>query len=332
LPEGLVGLLASPSHGLAIFSPVALVALLGLGRALDPATFALRTCYALAFAALVVVHAASGAYAPGYPNIATWHGGWTWGPRYLIEGMPLLAVLSWYGWPRMTRSRLGRPLAAVAAAAAIAINGAGFYLGWTSWFGTPDVDFCPGRLWSWRDNPTAALVWGLDPANECRPLHVGESRLDGTRTVFTFHEPAEWELLRRGWFKRNWPWEAHANGAEAEIEIPSSARGRLRAVVLELRPAYVPAAGQWVRVSVSGERGPRVRLSPSGTRIEVPIESGAGSHDGRDGRPWSVVLEFSAWTPRTWREILREHRLGSEWDVRQDAAILDRLELVQDPP
>lgn len=329
LPEGIAGLLVSPSHGLFLYSPVAALALLGLGRGADPATFALRACYALAFVALLVVHAASGSYAAGYPIVATWHGGWTWGPRYLLESVPLVTMLAWYGFGRIAARRSARILVGLAAACSIAVNAAPFYLGWTSWFASPDVDFCPSRLWSWRDNPVAALVWGLDPANACRPLRVTEPPFDPARTELTFREPGEWSWLTRGWHKRHWPWQAHAGGAEAEIEIPAAARATLSRIELRLRSALPAEVPQRVWVDLDGGGGRTLALGAEPTDVTVELPSGSRAPDEQ---PVRVRLRFAHWRARTWREIMREHRLGTEWDVRQDAVILDRLTLIHDPP
>lgn len=329
LPEGLAGLLVSPSHGLLLYSPVAALALLGLARAAEPRTFALRACYAAGFVALLVVHASSGSYAAGYPVLATWHGGWAWGPRYLLESGPLVAVLAWYGFRRIATRRSARVVVGCAAACSIAVNAAGFYLGWTSWFASPDVDFCPGRLWSVRDNPLAAMVWGLEPANACRPIRVREPRFDPARTELTFSELGDWEWLTRGWYRRHWPWQAYAGGAEAEIEIPAAARGTVARVGLTLRSALPADQPQRVWAEAEGGSGRTVVLTPAPTEVVLALPAAGPA---APGEPIRIRLRFARWRARTWREMLREHRLGTEWDVREDAAILDRLTLIHEPP
>ena len=49
-------------------------------------------------------------------------------------------------------------------------------------------------------------------------------------------------------------------------------------------------------------------------------------------RRFGGAPRFAWWRARTWREMLHEHQLGAEWDVRECAAITDRLLLVHEPP
>jgi len=172
-------------------------------------------------------------------------------------------------------------------------------------------------------------VWGLDPANACRPLRVTEPPFDPARTELTFREPGEWSWLTRGWHKRHWPWQAHAGGAEAEIEIPAAARATLSRIELRLRSALPAEVPQRVWVDLDGGGGRTLALGAEPTDVTVELPSGSRAPDEQ---PVRVRLRFAHWRARTWREIMREHRLGTEWDVRQDAVILDRLTLIHDPP
>jgi hypothetical protein len=81
--DALLHLLADPSKGLFVFSPVLLVGLFAIPRAR-------RALTTPAFGALVGTPLALIILYSGYPN---WHGGWTVGARYLVPAMPFLAML-----------------------------------------------------------------------------------------------------------------------------------------------------------------------------------------------------------------------------------------------
>jgi hypothetical protein len=81
--EAALGLLVSPFRGLLFFSPVLLVALAGIWLALRERRQRAATLVALAgFGAIFLFTASS----------AMWWGGFAVGPRYLVPGLPLLAV------------------------------------------------------------------------------------------------------------------------------------------------------------------------------------------------------------------------------------------------
>jgi hypothetical protein len=77
---GQLGLLLSPAKGLFVFTPVALVALLGLVRAFRRGERALAGTLGLAVLAHLVL---TGRW-------TEWHGGECWGPRMMTDALPLL--------------------------------------------------------------------------------------------------------------------------------------------------------------------------------------------------------------------------------------------------
>lgn len=82
-PMVLLHLLADPSRGLFVFSPVLIAGLAAIPRArkvLAPSQFW----------SLVAIPASIVLFYAGYPN---WHGGWTVGARYLVPALPFLAFL-----------------------------------------------------------------------------------------------------------------------------------------------------------------------------------------------------------------------------------------------
>jgi hypothetical protein len=93
--EGHLGLLVSPGKGLFFFTPVALMAVAGLVRALRYDSRALAaTCGAAVLAHWVFVG-----------RWLEWHGGESWGPRLLTDALPLLFLFLPEGYdlaPRLT--------------------------------------------------------------------------------------------------------------------------------------------------------------------------------------------------------------------------------------
>lgn len=142
--EGFAGLLVSPSRGLLVFSPIVLVAVAGARQAwFENWCGPLRWCV-LAIAAQFAL----------YGSYSVWWGGHTFGPRYMLDVLPLAVPLA-AAW--LTEKRL-RPVLATATAAAlvwsigIAATGAFCYPN-DRWNIDPnDVDRNHARLWSWSDN------------------------------------------------------------------------------------------------------------------------------------------------------------------------------------
>ena len=84
LLTGLAGILASPSRGLLVFSPVMIFALWGLVRVFRDSRFAALRPVGLAAVALCLVVA----------RWRGWWGGWCYGPRLLADAVTLLAFLA----------------------------------------------------------------------------------------------------------------------------------------------------------------------------------------------------------------------------------------------
>jgi hypothetical protein len=138
----LAGNLVSPARGLLVYSPVLALAALGWWR---------RRADPLADAVAAVV-AGHWLVISLFPH---WWGGWSYGPRFWTDVLPLLAFLL----PPALAGLRARPaaLAAVSALAAWSAfthaRGATDIAGF-AWNTTPtNVDTAPGRLWDWSDPP-----------------------------------------------------------------------------------------------------------------------------------------------------------------------------------
>jgi hypothetical protein len=156
-PEGFVGLLVSPNRGLLVYSPVVLVALMGIRRCL----VGWRSPHPWCMAGLAAQYLLYGTY-------AVWWGGHTYGPRYLLDVLPLAVPLAAVA---MARPEVG-PIAQTAAAAAlawsmvVAATGAFCYPN-ERWNVDPaDVDRHHSRLWDVSDNQIRRC-WtrGMSPQN-----------------------------------------------------------------------------------------------------------------------------------------------------------------------
>lgn len=138
--EGLTGLLLSPNRGLLVFTPLVIPGFVGCAVAMasprkHPALFA----FSWAAAFYLIFHA----------SFYTWAGGWTFGPRYTIEILPVLALAS-----TLTARWMGRRSVRLVVAALflwsllVQVNGAIMY---------------PASSWNARMSPDMeAAAWNFE--------------------------------------------------------------------------------------------------------------------------------------------------------------------------
>jgi hypothetical protein len=140
--QGIAGLLVSPNRGLFIFVPWTILAVGGAVLLVrrDPRGWMPW------LAAGALLHFLF------YAKLERWYGGYTFGPRYLIDLLPLLAY-----WlvPYFERSRGAAVNAVLALTVAFAVGvqvlGAYCYPN-GDWNAKPlSVDVAPQRVWDWRD-------------------------------------------------------------------------------------------------------------------------------------------------------------------------------------
>jgi hypothetical protein len=157
-PDAWAGLLVSPSRGLLVFSPVTLVALLGFPAAIRGGWRGpLLWC-----AAAIAAHYAL------FSCYAVWWGGHTFGPRDLVDVLPLSVPLAAAGLATVRLPPVGRAVAVLALAWSIAVAAIGaFCYPHDAWNSDPtDIDRDHARLWSWSDNQIRrAWQAGLSPQN-----------------------------------------------------------------------------------------------------------------------------------------------------------------------
>ena len=152
---GLAGLWISPNRGLLIFSPIAALAVGGLVKAWrDDWRSALRWS-AVAAAAQYLL----------YGSYAVWWGGHTFGPRYILDVLPLLAPLAAAAIGHRDLGRGARTAIGLALLWSVVVAGTGaFVFPNERWNLMPaDVDRHHERLWDWSDTQIVR-AWRSSPS------------------------------------------------------------------------------------------------------------------------------------------------------------------------
>ena len=154
---GYAGLLVSPNRGLFIFSPIVLFAATGLRQLLtanwrSPIVW----CTLAAFAQYTL-----------YASYVVWWAGHTYGPRYMLDVLPLLLPLAVAAATRL-HGKVSTALVIAALVWSTAVAGIGaFCHPQGRWNNEPsDVDRTHDRLWDWSDSQIAR-TWraGASPQN-----------------------------------------------------------------------------------------------------------------------------------------------------------------------
>ncbi len=176
---GVVGLLVGPSRGLIWYSPALLLAIGGVGWFWRHSRAVLAGCLALALVYVLL-----------YGKWYMWHGGYSWGPRFLVPALPFLALLIGPVWERIFvhgRNRLAQGFVLVLIALSIALQ----WLGMLAPFGlvqdylaqTVTPLFAPETFTQLRYSPLL-LQWQFLSAE---------------------HVPLAWWRVGEGWRDLGWP-------------------------------------------------------------------------------------------------------------------------------
>jgi hypothetical protein len=138
------GLLFSPSRGLLVFSPVVAFALAG-GAAVRRAGWGRDLPW---WASAAVAQYAA------YSLYSVWWGGHTFGPRYMLDVLPLLVPIAAAGMDVIMARTWLRAAGAAALIWSIGVAGLGaFVYPNDQWNSVPvEVDRHHDRLWEWRDS------------------------------------------------------------------------------------------------------------------------------------------------------------------------------------
>ena len=141
---GVLGLLVSANRGVLVFSPIVLVAAAGIwamrGRSAAASTLRWQGAAALALFAT-------------YASFSVWWAGYTYGPRYVLDVLPMVVPLAAAGTARLWHRWLFRAIAIPLLAWSIAVSAIGaFCYTAVMWNSDPDdVDLRHERIWDWHD-------------------------------------------------------------------------------------------------------------------------------------------------------------------------------------
>jgi hypothetical protein len=153
---GAAGLLVSPNRGLLVFSPIVIIALIGIIPSLRSLP---GHGLGWAFAGCLVLYV-------GYACYTVWWGGHSYGPRYLLDFVLWLTPAAAVALERRIRGPVLRGLCVALLAWSIVAAGTGAFCA-DDWNTRPsEVDRNHARLWDWRDLQVArAWQMGLSPQN-----------------------------------------------------------------------------------------------------------------------------------------------------------------------
>ncbi|MFN8644224.1 MAG: hypothetical protein U0802_22150 [Candidatus Binatia bacterium] len=137
--DALLGVLVSPSRGLLWYCPLALLALGALARGTRPPL-------------LRILALALPAYAAFFACARIWWGGFSYGPRFFTDVMPLVVLCALPVARRWWRHRGGRAVLVAGAAWCVVVQAVGVYCDDQDWNTFPvAVDRQTERLWAWSD-------------------------------------------------------------------------------------------------------------------------------------------------------------------------------------
>lgn len=169
---GLAGLLVSANRGLLVFTPIMLFGFIGavmVWRRPSPPWLRWMV-FALGWHLML------------YGMFDEWWAGYTFGPRYLTEMLPILTLLMVYGLVPYVRTPLAYAAVALVALYGVAVQGIGVYWDDDSWNREPvSLRQNPRRVWDWSDWQVARVAQRSFRGADMAPLLA---------TVFSEAQPA----------------------------------------------------------------------------------------------------------------------------------------------
>jgi len=274
--SGLLGILVSPSRGQLIFVPVTLFVAYLVARYRRSLPLP-----RLVAPALVAVLGHVGLIA----SFEQWHGGHSYGPRYLTPLVPWLALLAAIGLrallerrARGMRIEIGAGAVLLACSVLVQARGAFVRETWT-WNTTPNnVSLHPDRVWDWR-NPQALAGLIEAPAPAAFPALVPGDQID-------FGSARAESYLVSGWSGGEGAFRWTDGRAADTVFGLDTTPASVEPLVLEmeLEPFIAPrrARRQRVKIQLNGTDIETLRLDgPGRTRIAIRLPP---DHLGRENR------------------------------------------------
>lgn len=268
--ERLFGLLISPSRGLLVYCPLALLALGALRRQTQPVV-------------LRILALALPAYLAFFTTSRIWWGGHSYGPRFFTDVMPLVVLCALPVAQDLWARGFGRALLVAGAVWCVGVQAVGVYCDDNDWNTFPaSVDKQTERLWSWSDpqilralrsgwhgGDFAPLLWQLFTDPRSAPLVALEpADLAG---AIAAEAPAPWRCRAGAWCAID---VRVTNRSAASVWPAYTDHGHLEvglAAVWSAGGVVEPGIGGFVPIRRQLGPGDAVRLRPS---IEAPARAG----------------------------------------------------------
>ncbi len=191
---GLFGLTVGPARGLIWYNPILLLAIPGSLWFWRQERRLFLWCLALV-----------GLFVAVYAKWYMWHGGYSWGPRFLVPILPFLTLLAGPGWALLTQQRvwgwLGVAAAGLLAALSVGVQWLGLLIPYgfvQDWLvETIQPLFAPATFLELQYSPLVAQWRFLLPANIHLAWWRGEA-WPGTVDWFGFGHAGSWRAGGRG--------------------------------------------------------------------------------------------------------------------------------------
>jgi hypothetical protein len=270
-PERLLGLLLSPSRGLFVYCPLAILAFAALRRSSEEPQL-------LRYAAAAIV-----GYVLFYASFAHWWAGHSYGPRFFVDVMPLVALCALPAARRAWGRPLGRTFLIAGAAWSVVVQAVGVYCDDDRWNRWPvSVDAEPARLWEWSDPQIVRAARSGWHGGELAPL-LRQLLTDRTPAPLV---PLEWDNLQGTLEPLGAPpWRFGAGaGGWLHVRITNRTRDTVWPAFSDFGDLQVGVSAVWkargVMVQQVGEfQALRMHLAPGATTdmrewIEAPKEAG----------------------------------------------------------
>lgn len=141
--EGFTGILFSPSRGLLIFSPWLIFSFVGMAVAWQKSGNWLFKCLSVGVILTILF----------FSNYSVWWGGSCYGPRFLTDILPVLALFLYFIRDMIRKNLPVGFLLSLLIAISIFVQAIGAFNYSYNWYYNPtNVDYDHERLWDWRDS------------------------------------------------------------------------------------------------------------------------------------------------------------------------------------
>jgi hypothetical protein len=158
---GLGGLLFSPNRGLFVFTPILVFAVWGAIQAWRTRPHPWLRYLVIGLALHLVL----------YAKFDEWWAGYTFGPRYMTDVLPVLCLLLVYGLVPLWRNPAVRLLAVALAVYGVGVQIIGVYWDNDDWNRRPiPLELRPQRVWDWSDLQMVRALRGGWHGSELWPI------------------------------------------------------------------------------------------------------------------------------------------------------------------